>query len=430
MDRRPAKPQGIARGAEGARAPVNIVAFSDFQCGYCREALPTIKRVLAEYSGKVRYFFRHKPVSDMHAHALGAAEASMAAHAQGKFWQMHDKLFEHQSALGRADLDRYAQEIGLDVERFKRDMDGRRHLPVVQADIVDADALEVPFTPVFFVNGRPIGGAQEFSEFKRLIDEELAAAKKLRAAGVPARQVAERLMADAELPAVPEQDVASAEIYKVSVGEAATRGGKRPKVTIVEVCHFECPFCKAMQPTLAKVLATYRDDVRLVWKHLPLFTHRQSALAAKAAEAAKKEDKFWQMHDKLFANQDALDRATIEKYAQQLKLDMIRFKAWLDAYVPDNIIDVDARAAQRMHVDVTPALFVNGRLVRGAQRFETLKALIDVELAKAEAKIAAGVPREGLYEEIIKDGLLEPPAPPTAAESSLRRAASAAPAVR
>src|SRR3954463_5160792 len=111
---------GMARGP--ATAPITIVAFSDFQCPFCGRAVPTIEKVMKEYPGKVRFFFRHFPLP-FHQDAPLASEAALAAEAQGKFWEMHDKLFADQKAIKRPDLERHAKELGLDMGKFTQALD-------------------------------------------------------------------------------------------------------------------------------------------------------------------------------------------------------------------------------------------------------------------------------------------------------------------
>jgi len=134
-------------------APITIVEFSDFECPYCREAHPILARTVAEFEGRVRLVFKHYPLS-AHEHALPAARAAVAAMRQGKFWEMHDTLFENQHALTPSDLERYAREIGLDVERFREDLASEESLALVQADRALGQEVGVQGTPTIFVNGR------------------------------------------------------------------------------------------------------------------------------------------------------------------------------------------------------------------------------------------------------------------------------------
>ena len=153
-------------------APVTIVAFSDFECPFCSRVVPSLKQIEEEYKGKVRIAFKHQPLS-FHANAKPAAMASMAAHEQGKFWEYHDKLFANQRALDRASLERYAQEIGLDVAKFKAAMDSNKFEAAIAADVAEATRVGVNGTPSFFINGRSLVGAQPVDAFKRVIDAEL-----------------------------------------------------------------------------------------------------------------------------------------------------------------------------------------------------------------------------------------------------------------
>jgi predicted DsbA family dithiol-disulfide isomerase len=134
----------------------------------------------------------HQPLS-FHKNAMGAALAMSAAHRQGKAWKMHDKMFENNKALERADLDRYAGEIGLDVARFKRDMDDPKLKEQVLADQKIANSVGASGTPTFFVNGRKLVGAKPFEEFKTIIDEQLKKADALIKGGTKITEVYEKL---------------------------------------------------------------------------------------------------------------------------------------------------------------------------------------------------------------------------------------------
>jgi len=134
-------------------AVVTIVEFSDFECPYCGAAHPIIKRALRELEGKVRLAFKNFPL-DGHVRAMPAARAAVAAGRQGKFWEMHDMLFEHQSALEDEDLERYAREIGLDVDRFRADLASPEVQRSIDADKAEGRRVGVQGTPTIFVNGR------------------------------------------------------------------------------------------------------------------------------------------------------------------------------------------------------------------------------------------------------------------------------------
>jgi Na+/H+ antiporter NhaA len=141
-------------------APVTLVEYGDFECPYCGQAEPIVRDLLADY-GDVRYVWRHLPLTDVHPHAQLAAEASEAAGAQGKFWEMHDLLLEHQDALRPKDLVRYAEELGLDAESFKDDLRAHKWGWRVARDVESAELSGVSGTPTFFVNGRRHEGAYD-----------------------------------------------------------------------------------------------------------------------------------------------------------------------------------------------------------------------------------------------------------------------------
>ncbi len=143
-----------------ARAPVTLVEYGDFECPYCGQAESVIRELLAGH-GDLRYVWRHLPLTDVHPHAQLAAEAAEAAAAQGRFWEMHHRLLEHQDALTAADLIQHAAAIGLDTERFRRDMRERVGAAKVAADVDSADLSNVSGTPTFFVNGIRHHGAYD-----------------------------------------------------------------------------------------------------------------------------------------------------------------------------------------------------------------------------------------------------------------------------
>jgi protein-disulfide isomerase len=160
-----------ALGPEDAK--ITVIEFSDFQCPFCSRVYPTLHRMRPEYGDDVRIVFKHLPLS-IHSKAPGAHAASEAAKLQGKFWPMHDKIFEGQRLLSDAQYEAWAKEIGLDVERFKRDVVSATVKDRVAADLAEAEKLGVTGTPAFFINGRYLSGAQPFANFKRVIDEALA----------------------------------------------------------------------------------------------------------------------------------------------------------------------------------------------------------------------------------------------------------------
>jgi protein-disulfide isomerase len=140
-----------------ATAKVTLVVFSDFESPFCARADERIREVKREYGDDIRVQFRHRPLPN-YPDSQRAAEACAAAGEQGKFWQFHDLLFAHQTALDRPSLERYAQEMGLDMNRFRDALDSERARKQVDDDSILAAQIGVRGVPVVFVNGRPLRG--------------------------------------------------------------------------------------------------------------------------------------------------------------------------------------------------------------------------------------------------------------------------------
>jgi protein-disulfide isomerase len=144
-----------------ADAPVTLVEYGDFQCPHCRAAHFYLKNVLAEMGDDLRFVFRNMPLTQVHPMAQLAAEAAEAAGAQGKFWPMHDAIYENQDMLSPALLTRLAQRIGLDMQRFTDDIDNHRFLPKVKEDFMSAVRSGAAGTPSFFINGEQYEGGYD-----------------------------------------------------------------------------------------------------------------------------------------------------------------------------------------------------------------------------------------------------------------------------
>lgn len=371
--------------ARGAKTPkVTIVVWSDFQCPFCSRVVPTLKQIEDAYGNSVKVVFRNQPLP-FHNNAKIAAEAGLAAHDQGKFWPMHDKMFENQQALDRASLERYAQELGLDLGKFKAALDSGKFTKRVEEDSAAGMAVGANGTPTFFINGREFVGAQPFEKFKELIDEEVKKADGLLAKGIKPQDVYAELQKEAGKappPGAPSGGEPAKVVSDLNITGAPMKGPKNAPVTIVAFSDFQCPFCSRVVPTLHDLEKQYGDKIKVVFKHQPLPFHNNAKGAAAASMAAYEQGKFWEMHDKLFANQTALDRPSLEKYAQELGLDMSKFKAALDSNKFDAYITADSAEGSRVGANGTPTFFINGRQLVGAQPVDAFKTLIDEELKK------------------------------------------------
>ena len=156
-------------------APITLIEFGDYQCPYCREWFQdTYPQIMTAYQGKIRFVFRDFPLSAIHANAFPAAEAADCAGEQGKYWPFHDKLFNGGLSLGSDTYLQYASDLGLDVTKFTSCIDTNKYQAAVEANYEFGSNMGISSTPTFFINGLALVGAQPFSVFKQVIDQELA----------------------------------------------------------------------------------------------------------------------------------------------------------------------------------------------------------------------------------------------------------------
>lgn len=161
-----------------ADAPVTLTEFSDFQCPYCAQFVETLGELKARYRDRLRVVFRQFPIPRIHPNAMEAAEASLCAQEQERFWEMHDLMFEEQESLDPESLREKAGRVGLDAEEFEECMASDRHLARIDDDLREGQLLGVDGTPALFVNGiRVPGGAVPYDVIARVIDEELERSK-------------------------------------------------------------------------------------------------------------------------------------------------------------------------------------------------------------------------------------------------------------
>ena len=404
--------QAPQKGRDDAK--VTIVEWSDFQCPFCGRVMPTLAQIEKTYGSDVRVIFKQNPLP-MHPDAPFAAKAALAAHKQGKFWPMHDKLFEgnnsHQpDALKKYKVEQMARDIGLDMDKFQTDVASPELSDVIRSEQSQAMKLGANGTPHFFVNGARISGAMPFESFKAVIDAQLKRANQALSSGVSRKDLYENLIKDGMLqePAPPQQQQqAPAPTAKnVDPGtDSPAMGGKHPKVTIVEWSDFQCPFCSRVEPTLKQITDTYKDDVRIVWRNEPLSFHPNAMPAAKAAMAAARQGKFWQMHDLMFAHQQELSDAKYEEWAKQLGLNLAKWKADKESPEVADAINKDSSYGQSVGADGTPAFFINGKFISGAMPFDSFKPVIDEQIKKADELLKKGTRQDALYQTLMDENV-------------------------
>ena len=382
-----------------ADALVTIVTFSDFQCPFCSRVIPTLEQVVATYGNDVRIVFRQNPLP-FHPNAGPAAEAALEAYAQRGaqgFWAMHDLLFENQSSLDRADLERYAAQLQLDMPRFRLALDNHVHQAVIAADQALAAQVGASGTPAFFINGRMLMGAQPFESFRTAIDAARTEAL-VRSANTPRAQLYASIIANGRTsPAPPPAREADpmddpTRVWDVGTGQGrASRGTPTAPVTIQIFSDFQCPFCARVTGTIDQVLQMYAGRVRVVFRHYPLPFHtwaREAAQASIEVQRQAGDAGFWQFHDLVFENQREIGAASSAR-AQLVRLvsqvpgvDGRRVELALASGEHDAAVQADMDAIDRAGAQIgTPSFFINGRLIQGAQPLPAFQALIDDVLA-------------------------------------------------
>jgi len=398
-------------------APITIVELSDFGCTYCGRAQRTLDDLMRLYPGRIRLVYRHNPL-DPEDGTL-AAEASMAARDQGAFWAMHDRIFAAGGAVTRTQLEGFALELGLDLARFRRDLDERRWLDRVRVESAFSRGLGAVSTPVFFINGRPITGARQLGVFVRVIEQELEHARAAMARGAPARRLYDALQATATS-VTPERLSQSSdtdaldldhgftrlditELYRVGLGlPGHTVGPDDALVTVVVFTDFECPFCARLAPVLSAMHAAYPEDVRIAIRHLPLRIHPKAQLAAEAVAAAAAQGRMWEMHELILSRKGGIERHELEQHARFLELDSKKFRAALETGKYREAVATDSARAKALGVTGTPTMFINGTPVRGIAPFPVIdEKILRPKMEEARALVARGLPRRGVYAALV-----------------------------
>ncbi|HMC95150.1 MAG TPA: thioredoxin domain-containing protein, partial [Polyangia bacterium] len=350
-------------------------------------AEPTVRGVLDKYGKDVALVWMNQPLP-FHEHAMDAATAFQAAARQGadKAWKLHDKMYENNTALTRPDIEKYAGEVGLNLGKLKQDWDDAKIKADIAEDMKIGTQVGANGTPTFYINGHELVGAQEAAAFEKIVDDEIKAADALIKKGTPLRDVyAKRielaaLAAPAPSPGAPAAPPEPEGKFDVRLGDAPVKGPATAPVTLIAFSDFQCPFCSRAVPTVRQLESDYQGKLRIAFKQFPLPFHDHAHLAAEAALAANEQGKFWQYHDKLFANQQALERPALETYAQELGLDMAKFRAALDSGKFKDKVDAEAKEGAAVGTTGTPTFFINGTRLVGAQPLDAFKAVIDKEL--------------------------------------------------
>ncbi|MGM0558219.1 MAG: DsbA family protein [Myxococcota bacterium] len=410
-----------------ADAPVTIVEFADYQCPFCSKSHKTMEAIREQYGDGVRVVFKHYPLP-FHKQAEAASRAAIAAGEQGKFWEMHDLLFRYQKVMrGKSDAEMkdwsagFAREMGLDVEQFRQDFAAESTGQQIEDDLELAEKLTVKGTPHFFINGVRVSGAQPMPKFEAVIDAELEAAEE---AGDDDNFYAMRVEENYAKPAPPKPrpsarkkvDVA---YVPVDADDPMTGETDSPLVTVVAFSDFQCPFCAKAAPTLEQIEKNYGDEVRIVFKQLPLPFHKQAEMAAEIALAAHAQGKFWEMHDLLFEKQREMkgksDAEMVQwsrELAAEIGADPDKLAQQVDQRANKREITEESKLAGRVGARGTPNFFINGHRLTGAQPYPKFETVIDEQLAIArKLKKDEQLEGEALYKAAVEHNKGSAPEP-------------------
>ncbi|MBK9070610.1 MAG: thioredoxin domain-containing protein [Myxococcales bacterium] len=419
---------GVLPAKGPADAPITIVEWSDFACRYCQLVRDQLAALEHAYPMQLRWVYRQFPLDDDNSLLQ---EAVIAAAAQGAFWAMSDRLFSWQGRVTRGDLLALARELGLDALAFDAALATHAHREAVLTDMEGALALGVAGTPAFFINGRPVFGNQPLSAFVTIIEEELAASRRLAASGVAtadqyqwlmARASAGPIVADAASPgptAAPARGiVAPPQLIAGTAPPSRRWGAANPSVHIVMWSDLECSFCARQLPTLLRVAGEYPGDVAVSYRHFPLAMHAAASLAAQASEAAAAQGKFWPFAIHLLASKDRPEPRQLMAAARAVGLDLIAFERALGRGTHKALVDDELAIARTLGLSGTPALIINGTLYDGALDDVPLRKAI--ELARTRTALATGMSRADAVMLASIDGRASPLDDPTSFIGAVR----------
>ncbi|PRQ06601.1 DsbA family protein [Enhygromyxa salina] len=393
---------GIEVGESPARgpadAPVTIVMFSDFECHYCEEAFHTVEELEQEYAGKIRLVYKALPLA-LHQHALEAALVGHSAQAAGKFWEYQDLIFSG-GGIDPATIQRYAREVGLDLDQVASELESLEHAPAVRRDLRVAKRLKLHSTPVFFINGRMLPGARPKHIFRHMIDQELSLAERLADDGIASAELYDYATQWGYTALVYEDEAASLDedkVYPVPIGDSPVRGPADAPITIIAFSDFQCPFCARGHVTMEELRARYGDQIRFVFKHFPLPGHPMAALASRASFAAAKVGKFWEFHDAIFEFGGRFRPEDLSDVATKLGIPRASLETAMTTEQYDPRIEADLRLGGSLMVDGTPAYFINGRPIIGAHPLMDFRMLITEELERVEQAREQGIAPADIY---------------------------------
>jgi protein-disulfide isomerase len=350
--------------------PISVVVFSDFECPFSADLFFSLEKYEKNHPGQIHVTFKQSPLTSIHPGSPAAHRAALAAAKQGRFNEMAELLYANQKRQETADVLSYARQLHLDMLRFRRDLNSTAIEHELAADMDESSAFKVDATPTMYIAGKSFIGEQT----DRSLAAVIAAVANQQLPDVVAQSQAQTASLDADL------------LAEIQRNPTAERGNAGAPLTIIEFSDFQCPFCKLAAQPMEEFIAAHGRDVHWILRSFPLDFHPDSELANEAALAAGEQGKFWQMHDLLFAHQDALKLPNLREYATDLHLDMAAFDEALATHRLAGKIAADRALGVKAGVDGTPTFVIDGQASSGAHSVVELEQLLADHKAKPEDK--------------------------------------------
>jgi protein-disulfide isomerase len=336
-----------ANASTPAPDQIRIVLYSDFQCPFCAQLAPAIRRLQTEPPDgvSVTIEFRNFPLS-IHPGAQLLHQAAIAAKEQGKFWEMHDLLFANPRRAERSDLLGHAKELGLDLARFERDLDSDRIKQMIAAEVAEGTRVGITGTPTYTINGRRFTGTRPFDQLKTDIVKERARALVL------------------------------AEI----TDDLTSKGPAGAPVTLELFLDLQSPVSRPALDVVDQLLQRYPTAVRVQFRNFPLAFHPDAPLAHEAAMTAAREGRFWEFTRFVLGRQSSLREQDLIAYAGQLGIDEERFADAIRQHRYAPRVDADVQAGLSRQLRGSPVLILGTERIDGVPTLQKLTEYVEAAL--------------------------------------------------
>lgn len=396
-----------------ATAPVTLVAFLDYECGFCAQGFGRLAELRGKYDAStLRIVLKQLPL-DFHPEALPAAIAAQSVKlvaGDDVALDYSALLFGNQERLGAEAYAEFAAKLGVDAELFREAITAEETIARVGADVLLSRKLGVSGTPAFFVNGRALAGAYPLETFTALVDEERAATLALVRDGDVRRAYAERVRANSAQGLATSLLAEDPRTHRVELGDSPRLGAENAKVTLVVFTDFECPYCKKGEATLTELRRLYGPDLRVVWKHLPLPFHSRAKPAARVArlvQTTRGDAAFFRFAAELFESSPRLEEGLLRERALRAGVPAAALERALAGGDVDieRALEKDAELADDLLARGTPHFFVNGLRLSGARPLAHFQAVIDEARRRADALLRER-PDANVYEETTRAGVV------------------------